>query len=49
MPLSLSSQASKINISSFPSGSIVQSAFGRNTTSATKIFTTRSTYEAVPG
>jgi hypothetical protein len=49
MSFTISSTSSGYAYSDMPTGSVIQSALGRNNTSSTRVFTQRSVWEEVPG
>ena len=49
MPLTITSNDTGFPLSAYPSGGVIQLAYGYNYTSASKVFSSRSTYEEVPG
>jgi len=49
MPITITAQDTGLPLSAFPSRGVLQTAYGFNVTTATRVFPTRSTYEPVPG
>jgi hypothetical protein len=49
MPITITAQNTGLPASAFPSKAVIQTAYGYNVTSGTRVFPTRSTYEPVPG